>query len=144
MVIACSSTGNWTSRAFSQKLKPSSLLSSYLRSMSACSFKTRLIPFHNTPLWLLCTSINYNGPHNKHLQFLISAYLSNIKCPLWLQCYKHLLLSMVVAHHNFTHCVSTGHISVEHSPSLYILWSLDTTYHITEKVPMYYKLVIYA
>ena len=35
----------------------------------------------------LRTSINCSGPHNRHLQYIISMYLSKIKCVSWLQCY---------------------------------------------------------
>ena len=45
------------------------------------------IPFHNTPLQSLYTSINCNGPCNRHFQYIISAYFSTINCCLWLQCY---------------------------------------------------------
>ena len=58
-----------------------------LWSMSTCSFETGLIPFHNTPLRCPRTSISYNKPCNRHLQYIMSASLLKIKRPLWLQCY---------------------------------------------------------
>ena len=80
---------NWksTSLSFLTKLLSHLLYCQViLQSMSACSFETGSIPFHNTLLRLLCTSIDCNRPSNRHLQYIKSTYLLKINCPLWLQC----------------------------------------------------------
>ena len=98
-----------------------------LWSMSACSFETRLIPFHNTPLWLIHTSINCNGLYNTgiyntlywvHICWTLSSLMASM-----------LLTPFVVDFSRVvTLCsVCTGHISVGHSPSVYIVnswWNL--------------------
>ena len=93
------------------------------QSMSTCSFETRSIPFHNTPLGLIRTSINCNGL--RHLQYIISAQFCQTSSALYGFNVINTFCCQWQLHHNFTQCVCTGQMSIGHSPSVYIIFLIQ-------------------
>ena len=86
-------------------------------------------------LWCICTSINCNGPRNKHFQDIIIAYSSKIKCSLLLRS----LLSMVMSLCNvlLQSIWSTGH-----SPFIYIYHELLLIVCMFLEIHMYIHLLV--
>ena len=103
-----------------------------LQLVCACSFKMGFISFCSPPLRHLCTSISYN----RRLQYIVSMCLLKMKCPLWLQFYLHLILSVVYS------CIISLHSvfvqGIEHwTLPLYSLYVMNSwfkyLYYITKR-----------